>query len=477
MNNQGKVITRFAPSPTGFMHLGNARTALFNWLFAKHHGGKFLLRIEDTDRERYSKEAVDIIYNDLSWLGIDWDNQNAPSQYECKDRHIEIANLLLEQGKAYKCYCSPEELDEMREKAKAEGAKVFYNRKWRDRDEKDAPVGVKPVIRIKAPLEGTSIVEDRVQGKVEVSNEHIDDFILLRSDGSPTYMLAVVVDDHDMGITHILRGDDHLNNTFRQKVIFDALGWKTPIYAHLPLIHGNDGGKLSKRHGAQSVGEYKELGYLPEALANQLLKLGWGHGDDEIISMQQAIEWFDFAGIGKAAARFDAEKLLNLNAHYIKHSDNNRLTDMVEKEFEKRCVNISNNVKNRILGGMNDLKDRSKTILQLTDEAMIYLEGEPKQYEEKAAKNLDKNGLEMLSHIIDVLSVCDKFEHDEIENILRKLSADKAEGKLGKVMMPLRAALTGKANSPSVFSIVEILGKEETIARINKAISNPPSGV
>ncbi|MED5424017.1 MAG: glutamate--tRNA ligase, partial [Pseudomonadota bacterium] len=318
------VVTRIAPSPTGFMHIGTARTALFSWLYAKRHNGKFLLRIEDTDRARYSEEAVDALKDGLKWLGLHWDG-DAASQFESRHRHAEVAQQLVDMGKAYYCYCSPEELEQMREDARASGAKVNYDRRWRERDASEAPEGVKPVVRIKAPLEGTTVIEDAVQGRVEKNNDELDDFILLRSDGTPTYMLSVVVDDNDSGVTHIIRGDDHLNNAFRQKVIIDAMGWDVPVYAHIPLILGPDGAKLSKRHGAQGVHEYEEMGYLPEAMRNYLLRLGWSHGDDEIISTEQAVEWFNLENIGKSAARFDFDKLASLNAHYIKQADNHRL--------------------------------------------------------------------------------------------------------------------------------------------------------
>ncbi|HRC27586.1 MAG TPA: glutamate--tRNA ligase, partial [Alphaproteobacteria bacterium] len=315
------VVTRFPPSPTGFMHIGTARTALFNWLYARRYGGQFLFRVEDTDRERHSEEAVQAIFNGLRWLELDWDNEDVPSQFARRDRHAEIAHQLLAAGKAYRCYCTPDELEDMRTKAREEGRSAFYDRRWRDRPPEEAPAGVKPVVRIKAPLNGQSVVEDRVQGTVKVDNQTLDDFILLRSDGTPTYMLAVVVDDHDMGVTHVIRGDDHLNNTFRQNVIYDAMGWSTPVYAHLPLILGPDGAKLSKRHGAQSVEEYRDMGYLPEAMRNYLLRLGWGHGDDEIIPTDQAVAWFDLDGVGKSPSRFDFAKLENLNAHYMKEAD------------------------------------------------------------------------------------------------------------------------------------------------------------
>jgi glutamyl-tRNA synthetase len=323
------VITRFPPSPTGFMHIGNARTALYNWLFARHTNGKFLLRIEDTDRERHSEEAVQAIFKGLNWLDLNYDNEPV-SQFEQKERHIAVAHKLLEEGKAYNCYCSKEELQEMREKAIKEGKSQFYDRRWRDKSPEEAPSDIQPVVRIKAPIEnGESIIDDLVQGQVTIHNENLDDFIILRSDGTPTYMLSVVCDDHEMGITHVIRGDDHLNNTFRQKIIYEAMGWSLPTFAHLPMILGQDGSKLSKRHGAVSLEDFQERGYLPEAVANYLLRLGWSHGDDEIISREDAINWFTLDNVNKSAAKFDYDKLENLNSHYIKLADNNTLISLL----------------------------------------------------------------------------------------------------------------------------------------------------
>ncbi len=330
------TVTRFPPSPTGFMHIGNARTALFNWLYAKHTGGKMVFRIEDTDRERHSEAAVQAIINGMTWLGLDWDGEIV-SQFGRRERHAEVAHELLNAGKAYYCYCSPEELEEMREKAKAEGKPTFYDRRWRD-STMTPPDGIKPVIRIKAALDGATTVHDHVQGDVTVNNEQLDDMIILRSDGTPVYHLAVVVDDHDMGVTHVIRGDDHLNNTFRQNVIIDGMGWKQPQYAHVPLILATDGSKMSKRKGAASVEEYRDMGYLPETMRNYLLKLGWGHGDDEIISLEQAIEWFDLDGIVKSPARWDFDKLNHLNAHYIKAAADSRLAGLVQSQLAARGV-------------------------------------------------------------------------------------------------------------------------------------------
>ena len=456
------VVTRIAPSPTGFMHIGTARTALFSWLYAKRHNGKFLLRIEDTDRARYSEEAVDALKDGLKWLGLHWDG-DAVSQFESRHRHAEVAQQLVDMGKAYYCYCSPEELEQMREDARASGAKVNYDRRWRDRDASEAPEGVKPVVRIKAPLEGTTVIEDAVQGRVEKSNDELDDFILLRSDGTPTYMLSVVVDDNDSGVTHIIRGDDHLNNAFRQKVIIDAMGWDVPVYAHIPLILGPDGAKLSKRHGAQGVHEYEEMGYLPEAMRNYLLRLGWSHGDDEIISTEQAVEWFNLENIGKSAARFDFDKLASLNAHYIKQADNHRLLDLITPIMEKYGATVDDVAKDRLLKGMNALKDRAKTLNDIAEEGAFYAKKPPFVFTEKAEKNLDKDVLSALAQEIEQLS---DLTEDNVQDLCKKVANDHKEGKLGKVAMPLRAALTGTTVSPSIFEAAAILGKDEVLKRL-----------
>lgn len=456
------VVTRIAPSPTGFMHIGTARTALFSWLYAKRHNGQFLLRIEDTDRARYSEEAVDALKDGLTWLGLNWDG-DAVSQFESRHRHAEVAQQLVDMGKAYYCYCSPEELEQMREEARASGAKVNYDRRWRNRDASEAPEGVNPVIRIKAPLEGTTVIEDAVQGRVEKGNDELDDFILLRSDGTPTYMLSVVVDDNDSGVTHIIRGDDHLNNAFRQKVIINAMGWDVPVYAHIPLILGPDGAKLSKRHGAQGVHEYEEMGYLPEAMRNYLLRLGWSHGDDEIISTDQAIEWFNLENIGKSAARFDFDKLASLNAHYIKQADNQRLLDLVTPIMEKYGAIVDDVAKDRLLKGMNALKDRAKTLNDIAEEGAFYAKKPPFVFTEQAEKNLDKDVLSVLAQEIEQLS---ELTEDSVQDLCKKVANDHKEGKLGKVAMPLRAALTGSTVSPSIFEAAAILGKDEVLKRL-----------
>lgn len=462
------VVTRFAPSPTGFLHIGGARTALFNWLFAKHHGGRFLLRIEDTDRKRSSDEAVDAIYEGMKWLGLDWDG-DAVSQYEERDKHIAAAEQLLAEGKAYKCYCSPEELTEMREKAKAEGRPMRYDGRWRDKSEADAPEGVAPVIRFKAPQTGETVIDDKVQGQVKVSNDQLDDMILLRADGSPTYMLAVVVDDHNMGVTHVIRGDDHLTNAFRQYQLYVALGWETPVFAHIPLIHGADGAKLSKRHGALGVESYRDDGYLPEALRNYLVRLGWAHGDDEIFSTEQAIEWFDLDGIGKSASRFDYVKLTSLNAHYIKEADNAYLIDLITPGLEKLIgAPLDQTGKNRLLMGMNGLKERAKIVPELVENASFYVKPRPLSYNEKAAKLLDEEGLARLGILKDPLENLSDWTEENLEKVTKDV-AEKAEVKLGKIAQPLRAALTGSNMSPGIFEVMVVLGKEETLLRLEDA--------
>ncbi|MAZ76318.1 MAG: glutamate--tRNA ligase [Micavibrio sp.] len=465
------VITRFPPSPTGFMHIGNARTALFNYLYARHTGGKFVVRIEDTDRARHSEEAVQVIFNALEWMGLEFDNE-PESQYANRQRHIDIANELLAAGKAYKCYCTPEELTQMRETAKIEGRPVAYDNRWRDRDESEAPEGIDPVIRIKSPIDGETVVDDQVQGNVTVDNKQLDDFIILRSDGVPTYMLAVVVDDHDMGITHVIRGDDHLNNTFRQNIIYDAMGWNKPIYAHCPLIHGTDGSKFSKRHGSISVEDYKDMGFLPEALCNYLLRLGWGHKDEEIIPMDKAIELFDLKGINKAASKFDFKKLENLNAHYIKEADNHRLIDLISPFLKaNHDIIISEEGLMRLTVMMDALKDRAKTLIQLADESKFLLVNAPFDFDEGAQKHLTPDAKVILQGVLTAIKELNNFTHEEIEHKCRNIAQVEADGKLGKVMMPVRAALTGTDKSPSLFEAAEVLGQEETIKRLNHAIA------
>ena len=465
------VVTRIPPSPTGLMHIGTARTALYNWLYARHHDGKFLVRIEDTDRARHSEEAVLAILNGLNWLELEWDG-DVVSQFERRERHAEVAREMLANGQAYYCYCSQAELEEMRETARAEGRSATYNRRWRDRDPSEVPKGVEPVVRIKAPLEGEVVLHDEVQGDVTVSCENLDDFIILRSDGTPTYMLSVVVDDHDMGITHVIRGDDHLNNAFRQNIIYEAMGWDKPVYAHLPLILGPDGAKLSKRHGAQSVEEYKDMGYLPEAMRNYLLRLGWSHGDDEIIPTDQAIEWFNLEHIGKSASRFDFGKLESLNAHYIKQSDDQRLIELVTPFLANRHnldINDDETAQKRLTLGMGELKDRAKTLLQLADEAAFYAKRIPYEFDEKASNMLSTDAVEVLDLLLARLESTGNFTHVDVQESCMAVAEQIRDGKLGKVAMPLRAALTGTTVSPSIFHAAEILGREETLDRLRYA--------
>lgn len=465
------VVTRFAPSPTGFLHIGGARTALFNWLFAKHHaeygdGGKFLLRIEDTDRARSTDEAVAAIYDGLSWLGLDWDG-DAISQYERRERHQEVAQELLDKGMAYKCYCSPEELQEMRDKARAEGRKRMYDGTWRDRDPSEAPTGVDPVIRLRAPLDGATVIEDLVQGRVEVANEQLDDMVLLRADGNPTYMLAVVVDDHDMGITHVIRGDDHLVNAFRQVQLFKSMDWPLPEFSHIPLIHGPDGAKLSKRHGALGVDAYRDMGYLPEALRNYLMRLSWSHGDEEIISTEQAIEWFGLDAVGRGAARFDFQKLESLNGHYIRHSDNDRLTELVMQRLEDMLDGkLAEGAAARVKMGMDGLKERAKNIKELSESAIFYAISRPLQPDEKASQILTDEAKQTLAALRADVAEIEEWTEENVQ-AAAKAYADANELKLGKVAQPLRAALTGTTVSPGIFEVMAVLGREETLARLD----------
>jgi len=463
------VITRFAPSPTGFLHIGGARTALFNWLFAKHHGGKFLLRIEDTDEKRSTQEAIDAIIDGMDWLGLDSDGE-AIFQSKGKDRHADIANQLLKENKAYKCYCSKEELVEMREKAIEEKKPYKYNGKCYhsysgiEKPAENIPEEIDPVIRFRAPQTDSTIINDLVQGEVSYPNEELDDIILLRADGTPTYMLAVVVDDHDMGVTHAIRGDDHLTNAYRQKIIYEALGWDTPIFAHIPLIHGADGAKLSKRHGALGVDAYRDMGYLPEAMRNYLLRLGWSHGDDEIISTEQAIEWFNCESIGKSPARIDFDKMANVNAHYMKEADNNRLLDLILPIIEKKTDStIDAKHKSILLEAMEIMKDRSKTINELAEGSLIFLERV--EYTDKAFKTLNDGGSQIIVKILPVLEEISDWKGDNIKASVSNFSKEN-ELKIGKIFQPIRAALCGTMESPDLMTIMEILGKDECLKRL-----------
>jgi glutamyl-tRNA synthetase len=467
------VVTRFPPSPTGFLHIGGARTALFNWLLARHHKGKFLLRIEDTDRKRSTQEAIDAILDGLKWLELDWDN-DVVFQTQNAARHAAVAEELLAAGKAYRCYCTPEELAEMREKARAEGLPTLYDGRWRDRDPSEAPAGVDPVVRIKMPRDGETTIADRVQGDVTVPNQQLDDFILLRADGTPTYMLSVVVDDHDMGITHIVRGDDHLNNAFRQYYLFDAMGWDIPVFAHIPLIHGADGQKLSKRHGALGVEAYRDMGYLPEAMRNYLLRLGWSHGDDEIISTEQAVEWFDLDGIGRSPARFDLAKLESVNAYYMQAADNDRLVELLIPFLEKETGGLVDAAgRERLLAGMEGLKPRAKSLVELAANAAFYVSRPQHPLANvKAAKLLTDDASALLAETAAQSATLPTWSAEAIESTIRAVASERGVG-LGKIAQPLRASLTGSNASPGIFEVMEVLGKEETIARI-RAVPGVP---
>jgi glutamyl-tRNA synthetase len=458
------VITRFAPSPTGYLHIGGARTALFNYLFAKHHGGKFLLRIEDTDRARSTQEAVEAILDSLNWLKLDWDGETV-YQFARAERHAAIAKQLLAEGKAYYCYCSPEELEQMREEARAQNRAPRYNGFWRDRDPAEAPTGVAPTIRFKAPQTGETRIEDLVQGSVTLQNGQLDDMVLLRADGTPTYMLSVVVDDHDMGVTHIIRGDDHLTNAFRQYHLYQACGWEIPQFAHIPLIHGPDGAKLSKRHGALGAEAYREMGFLPEAMCNYLVRLGWSHGDDEIISRPQAIEWFNTDSIGRSPARFDVAKLTNLNAHYMREADNDRLLHLCQPLIEEKLRGkLSDDGVSRIREGMTGLKQRAKTLLELAEGALFYCH--PAELDDKALKFLTEANQRLVKEIITDLQSLQHFTDQDLDAQIRK-TADRLGEKLGNLAQPLRIALTGKTVSPSIFEIMSILGKPDTLKRLS----------
>jgi glutamyl-tRNA synthetase len=454
------VVTRFAPSPTGFLHIGGARTALFNWLYARHHKGKFLLRIEDTDRERSTQAAIDAIIDGMQWLGLDCDGEPI-FQFARAARHAEVAHELVAQGKAYHCYTSAEELAEQRAAAQAKGEVFKYDRKWRDMKASDAPAGVKPSVRIKAPLEGSITVHDKVQGEVTVDCKQLDDMVLLRSDGTPTYMLAVVVDDYDMGVTQVIRGDDHLTNTFRQLMIYNAMGWKAPDFAHIPLIHGADGAKLSKRHGALGVDAYRDMGYLPEAVRNYLLRLGWSHGDDEIISTEQAIEWFGLEAVGKSPSRFDFTKLENLNGHYMREADDARLTDLISPKLGK----VDDAGRARLIKGMNGLKQRAKNLNELAESAAFYVAARPLDMDAKAADILKGGGSDIIRAVLPLLEAQENWDHKGLEQTCREY-AEGAGQKLGSIAQPLRAALSGKTVSPGVFEVMEILGKNETLGRL-----------
>jgi len=464
------VVTRFAPSPTGFLHIGGARTALFSWLFAHARGGKMLLRIEDTDRERSTQAAIDAILDGLAWLGIDWDGDTV-YQFARVARHREVAEQLLAGGLAYHCYASPEELTEMREAARRKGSSKLYDGRWRDRDPSEAPPGVRPVIRLKAPLSGETVIDDRVQGRVVWQNENLDDLVLLRSDATPTYMLAVVVDDHDMGITHVIRGDDHLTNAARQKQIYDALGWTVPVMAHIPLIHGPDGSKLSKRHGALGVDAYRALGYLPAAMRNYLVRLGWSHGDQEIFSTPEMIAAFDLPQIGRSPARFDFAKLESINGHYMRESPDADLLAEIERVLPhiaggaELAAKLTPDLRGKLLAAMPGLKERAKTLLELLDGARFLTSGRPIALDEKAAALLTPEARVMLGEIVADLDGVEPWTAAQAEQALRTF-AERKGAKLGSVAQPLRAALTGRTTSPGIFDVLAVLGKLESLARL-----------
>ncbi len=454
------VVTRFAPSPTGYLHIGGARTALFNWLYARHFGGKFLLRIEDTDRARSTQGAIDAILDGMRWMGLDWDGPEV-FQFARMDRHAEVAHALLAAGHAYRCYATPDELETMRAEQRAKKLPLRYDGRWRDRhDAPDLPF----VIRFRAPRGGETTIADRVQGDVTVADDELDDMVLLRSDGTPTYMLSVVVDDNDMGVTHIIRGDDHLNNAFRQLAMIRALGWSEPVYAHVPLIHGSDGSKLSKRHGALGIETYRdEMGVLPEALSNYLLRLGWGHGDDEIISRAQAIEWFDIDGVGRSPSRFDIKKLENINGHYLREADDARLATLIAPRVAQADVEL-------LTKAMPVLKVRAKSINDLAAGAAFLFDSRPLALDAGAGVLLTPESKLVLTQAQNALTDLDEWTMTALEEAVRRVAEDAGLG-LGKVAQPLRAALTGRSTSPGIFDVLVLLGRDEALGRLDDCLA------
>ena len=463
------VVTRFAPSPTGFLHIGGARTALFNRLYARRHGGQFLLRIEDTDRARSTDAAKRAILDGLRWLGLEWDG--APVyQSDRLERHAAVAQELLDAGGAYRCYCSPDELAAMREAARKRGSGRLYDGTWRDRDPAEAPEGIAPVVRLRAPLDGETVIDDAVQGRVTVRNDQLDDMVLLRADGTPTYMLSVVVDDHDMDITHIVRGDDHLTNAFRQALIYRAMGWDIPAFAHIPLIHGPDGTKLSKRHGALGVEAYRDMGFPPEAVCNYLARLGWSHGDDEIFSMAQAADWFDLKDVGRSPARFDPAKLTSLSAHYIRETADGPLADALEPLVAGLLgAPLSQTQRTRLRAGLPGLKPRAKTLADLAESALFYCRPRPLEPDAKAAKLLDDAGKARLALGRAALAGLEDWSAASAEAAIRA-AAESAGEKLGSLAQPLRAALTGSTVSPGIFEVLDVLGRAESLGRIDDGL-------
>ena len=471
VTNSG-VVTRFAPSPTGYLHIGGARTALFNFLYARHHGGKFLLRVEDTDRARSTDAAIDAILDGMRWLGLDHDGE-VVYQFARAARHAEVANSLLASGHAYKCFATAEELETMRAEQRAAKAPMRYDGRWRDRDPSEAPAGAPFVIRLKAPKEGSATISDLVQGNVTVANAELDDMVLLRSDGSPTYMLAVVVDDQDMGVTHVIRGDDHLNNAFRQLALINAVGWAVPTYAHVPLIHGPDSAKLSKRHGALGVDAYRdEMGCLPEAVNNYLSKLGWGHGDDEIFSREQAVEWFDVADVGRGPARFDTKKLEHLNGHYIREAGDARLATLAEPLIAAQIGrDLAESERQSLIAAMPSLKARAKSVHALAEGALFLFDTRPLRLDEGAKTLLEGDASTVLRQVAEALAGCPEWTETALETAVRGVAEDAGLG-LGKVAQPLRAALTGRTTSPGIFDVLLLLGREESLARLGDVLGN-----
>jgi glutamyl-tRNA synthetase len=464
------VVTRFAPSPTGFLHIGGARTALFNWLYARRFGGSFLLRIEDTDRERSTKPAVEAIIDGLTWLGLNWDGE-AVSQFERAARHREAVEGMLASGNAYRCYATPEELQAMREKQRAEGKPMRYDGRWRDRDPSEAPPGVAPVIRLRAKQDGETIVDDKVQGKVVFANKELDDLVLLRSDGNPTYMLAVVVDDHDMGVTHIIRGDDHLTNAARQMQIYQALGWDIPVMAHIPLIHGPDGAKLSKRHGALGVDAYRALGYLPAALRNYLVRLGWSQGDREFFSTEEMIAAFDLSAIGRSPSRFDFVKLENMNGHFMRAMpDEELLTALIDslpylKGGPEIAARLDAPMRAKLAAAMPGLKERAKTLVELLDGAGFLFAERPLSLDDRAREIIATGGRAHLAALLPRLKAVVDWTSAATEAAVRDYALEQG-AKLGQIAQPLRAATTGRATSPGIFDVLAVLGREESLGRL-----------
>ncbi len=462
-----EVVTRFAPSPTGFLHIGGARTALFNWLYARHYGGRMLLRIEDTDRDRSTADAIKALIDGLDWLGLKWDG-DIVYQFSRAARHREVAEQMLASGHAYRCYASQAELEDMREKARAEKRPPRYDGRWRDRDPSEAPPDVKPVIRLRAALEGETVVEDKVQGRVTWANRDLDDFVLLRSDGNPTYMLAVVVDDHDMGITNVIRGDDHLTNAARQTQIFQALGWRVPVMAHIPLIHGPDGAKLSKRHGALGVDAYRSMGYLPHAVRNYLVRLGWSQGDREFFTTPEMIAAFDLPGIGRSAARFDFAKLESINGHYMRASSCEALLDALEQALpylpSTTIKSFDAPMRAKMLAAMPGLKERARTLVELLEGAAFLFARRPLTMDDKA-RALLADGRGHIDALLPRFTILSSWTALAIETEVRRYVAETGV-KLGQVAQPLRAALTGRSVSPGVFDVFEVLGRDESLGRL-----------